>query len=194
MKLSELSNAQLAVIAVARLGGETWAVDTEDIAVELGKFAQKRFCWRKYPEYLDLHVVRVALADAKRVDPPLLTGGIKDGWMLSLDGFQWVTKVEVEDLGEEEGNKRRSVFAVQESERARLRRTTAYSKYYAGGQDNLSVNDLFEFMRINEYFPDKQRRERYNAIQNAVLDDADLSPVWDFLKQRFHAEVREYEE
>jgi hypothetical protein len=194
MKLSELSNAQLAVIAVARLGGETRAVDTEDIAIELGKFAQKRFCWRKYPEYLDLHVVRVALADAKRVEPPLLTGGIKDGWMLSLDGYQWISKVEVEDLGEEEGNKRRSVYAIQESERARLRRTAAFTKYLAGEREKISVNDLFEFMRVNEYFPDKQRRERYNAVQNAVVDDTDLSPIWEFLKKKFHNEVRGNEE
>jgi hypothetical protein len=194
MNLTELSNAQLAVIAVARLGGETRAVDTEDIAIELGKFAHKRFCWRKYPDNLDLHVVRVALADAKRVDPPLLTGGIKDGWMLSLDGLHWIHDTRIDDLGSEEGNKRHSVYAAQESERVRLRRTAAYAKYHTEERDKISANDLYEFLRINEYFPDKQRRERYTAVANAVLTDPDLSGVWEFLKAKFHREVSTYEE
>ena len=46
----KLSNAQIATIGVSRLGGDSRAVDAEDVALEVYKLAANRFGWRKYPE------------------------------------------------------------------------------------------------------------------------------------------------
>jgi len=50
MNLNELSNAQIAAIGVAHLGGDVRAVDTEDVAMVIFKLAPKRFSWKKYPD------------------------------------------------------------------------------------------------------------------------------------------------
>ena len=188
MDLSELNNAQIATIGVAHLGGDTKAIDTEDIAIKVSKITPKRFCWRKYPDRIDLHVVRVALADAKRVTPPLLVGGIKDGWMLSSEGLKWVSSLP-DNLDEDKGAKRDSVSAVLEAERVRLHRTVAFTKFHSGNLLGISLVDFYDFVRINEYFPDRNRRERLAAVENAALGDPELVPLWDYLKSKFSKEV-----
>jgi hypothetical protein len=194
MNLNELSNSQIVAIGVARLGGDVRAVDTEDVAMEIFKLAPKRFSWKKYPDIPDLHTARVALADAQRVDPPLLVGGIKDGWMLSPEGVKWITSLldgegEGIALDDTEKAKRGSVYALKEAEKARLRRTSAFLRFHSNNVDDISLTDFYEFVRINEYFPLRKRRERLAAIENVVLDEPKLEAVWRFLKIKFSQEL-----
>ena len=53
----------------------------------------------------------------------------------------------------------------------------------------ITLNDLYEFVRINEYFPDRKRRERFTVIENATLGDPELQPLWVFLKDKFQKEI-----
>ena len=193
MKLSELTNPQIATLGVARLGGDARAIDTEDVAIEAYKIAPKRFCWRKYPDRIEIATVRFALSDAIKLTPPLLIGNNKDGWMLTLDGLKWVTSLPPELEGEE-GVKQGSVLAIQDAERARLRRTNAFAKFHYNNRKTISLMDLYDFVRINEYFPERKRRERFVAIENAVLADPELKSVWLFLKRRFRKEIAPDEE
>ena len=188
MNLGELSNAQIATLGVARLGGDARAIDTEDIALVVYEIAPKRFSWRKYPDRIDLHTVRVALADALRLTPPLLRGGIKDGWMLSPEGLRWISGLPT-DLGLADGIRRGSVLELQEAERARLHRTTAFTKFHSDNRKNISLTDFCEFVRINEYFPKRKRKERFAAVENAVSGDPKLTPLWRFLKRKFRKEI-----
>jgi hypothetical protein len=193
MKITDLTNSQLVVLALARLGGGARAVDTEDIAIEAYAIAPKQFGWRKYPERIHLETVRIALKDALRIPPPLVQGGSKNGWMLTSDGMEWSMGL----LGQEvaiDRSKRQSVIAAVEAERERLKTTNAYKLYIEQRIDTISIMDLFEFARINEYFPERARRERRQALENVVQGDEELTGLWQVLKDRFNKELRANED
>lgn len=193
MLVSELSNYELATMAVALLGGEMEPVDREDIAVKLNEIAPGRFNWRKYPERIDLVTVVSALRDAKKAgNGELLVGDNVGGWMLSPKGLTWVRSMDlstVEQREHEAEYRRNSVMANQEAERARLRSTVAYELFTAGKAEEISLQDFYRFARVNEYFQTRTRQRRYAVIENAVVGDEILSGLWSLLKERFPEEM-----
>lgn len=85
------TRAEVATLAVYLLGGGTRAVDTEDIAVRCHGLAPEMFSWRKYPEQINLELVRVSLSDAKKPKSgALLAGAGREGWRLTSKGLAWV--------------------------------------------------------------------------------------------------------
>ena len=103
MRIRSLTNIDIVLYALFRLGGAEHKVHTEHIAVECFKLSKERFSWR-LPEYRDLadkELVRVALMDAaKNKYGRLAVGrsGIEsvskelDGWSLTPSGAKWVVK------------------------------------------------------------------------------------------------------
>lgn len=65
----EVSNSDLLLYSLYRLGGAGRYVDVEDVFVEVWKLAPARFSWRKYP-YPQYKVAHVALSDVS--EPGLL--------------------------------------------------------------------------------------------------------------------------
>lgn len=193
MKKTELSNLQIVVIAVARLGGDSQSVHTEDVAIEAASLAPGRFTWRKYPERIDLELVRRSLARVAEKDPPLLVGSVRRGWMLSKHGIRWIEK-NATNLPTLVGYRRGSIANAIDMERVRLRETRAWQKYKAGSLDEINLNDLFEFVRMNEYFSDVKRRERLNIVANAVDGDVKLAKLWQFLTEKFPKETQAKEQ
>jgi len=55
--VKNLANHEIVTIAVFLLGGESHAVDTEDIAVKANEIAPGRFSWRKYPDQINIETV-----------------------------------------------------------------------------------------------------------------------------------------
>lgn len=194
MRISELTNYQLATMAVALLDGEVEPVDPEDIAIKLNEIAPGRFNWRKYPDRIDLVIVVAALRDAKKPrNGELIVGDNVGGWMLSPGGLEWVKNLELsaKELREAEVEHRRdSVVANQEAERARLRSTRAYELFADGRPDEISLQDFYRFARVNEYFQTRTRQRRYTVIENAVAGDAILTELWDLLKREFAEEMK----
>ena len=97
----ELANAEIAVYAIYRLGGNDKKIHTEHIAMECFQLAKERFSWRlpEYMDYPDKQHVREALKDAQYFkDGSLITGrsGVDvagkeaDGWMLTPKGARWI--------------------------------------------------------------------------------------------------------
>lgn len=99
----ELSNVDIVVYAIFRLGGIEKKIHTEDIAMECFKLSKERFSWRlfKYKEYPDKEIARVTLKNLKTKDSKygqLVTGrsGVEasgkeaDGWMLTPNGAKWI--------------------------------------------------------------------------------------------------------
>lgn len=193
MLLSELTNYQLATMAVALLGGDIAPVDREDVAIKLSQIAPGRFSWRKYPERVDLVAVVSALRDAKKPkNKELLVGGNVVGWMLSPRGLNWVKSLDLTTVDERELEaeyRRDSVKANQEAERARLRSTRAYELFTADKAEDISLHDFYRFARVNEYFQARTRQRQYAVIENAVAGDQILSDVWSFLKTEFSEEM-----
>src|SRR5438132_4364855 len=81
------------VLAVSDLGGATRSVDTEDVAIRCRELGPELFAWRKYPEQVNLELVRVCLSNAKKQqNGVLLSGSGRDGWRLTRRGLEWVTQ------------------------------------------------------------------------------------------------------
>ena len=193
MRIDDLSNPELVTIAVALLGGDIEYVDREEVAIEVNEVAPGRFNWRKYPERIDLTTVHFGLQDAaKGRHGALLVGDMKRGWMLSPAGLEWIQTL---DLGAVQDaqlikHRRASIAANQEAECARLRSTKAYRLFVDGKSKTITLQDFYQFARVNEYFQTKSRQRRYAIIDNAVVDDETLSELWGLLKKRFIEEVR----
>ena len=57
---------QIVTLAVYLLGGDQKVIDTEDVAVKAYQLAPGRFSWRKYPDQVNLELVRVYLSAGKK--------------------------------------------------------------------------------------------------------------------------------
>ena len=192
MQRDEFSKPQLVTIAVALLGGDTVYVDREDVAIKVNDIAPGRFNWRRYPERINLAAVGGALGSAKTRRVGLVVGSNKTGWMLSSKGLKWAKTVDLDAIYDELSTKRgkASLSANQELERNRLFNTKAYNLFVAGKSKAITVQDFYEFARVNEYFQIKTRQRRYAIIANAVGDDDTLSKLWDLLQTKFSKEMQ----
>ena len=192
MQKVEFSKPELVTIAVALLGGDTMQVDREDVALKVNDIAPGRFNWRKYPERIDLGVVGGELRNAKKPqNGGLVVGNNTKGWMLSPTGLKWISTVDLGAVDDELPAKHRkaSISANQELERDRLFNIKAYYLFIKGKSKAITVQDFYEFARVNEYFQIKTRQRRYAIIANAVSDDDTLSELWDLLQKKFSKEM-----
>ena len=192
MQKVEFSKPELVTIAVVLLGGDTTHVDREDVAIKVNDIAPGQFNWRKYPERIDLDAVGGQLRNAKKTqNGGLVVGNNTKGWMLSPAGLKWVQTVDLGAVDDELLAKHRkaSISANQELERNRLLNTKAYNLFVEGKSEEITVQDFYEFVRVNEYFQIKTRQRRYVIIANAVSDDETLSKLWDLLQKKFSQEM-----
>lgn len=182
------SNAQIATIAVAQLGGKEQSVDGEDVAIAVNRIAPGRFSWRKYPQYIDLAAVYDALNDAKKQrNGELILGSRKDGWMLSAAGISWIRKQKLVkgDIVQPSRTRRNASSENLAVEQTRMQMTQAYHLFHENRKEEISKEDYFQFAKINEYFKEKAKERRYAVIESAVSTNAELNAVWQFLKQKF---------
>ena len=192
MQKVEFSKPELVTIAVALLGGDTMQVDREDVAIKVNDIAPGRFNWRKYSERIDLGLVGGELRNAKKSqNGGLVVGNNTKGWMLSPAGLKWIKTVDLRAVDNELPVKYRktSISANQELERDRLFNTKAYNLFIKGKSEAITVQDFYEFARVNEYFQIKTRQRRYAVIANAISDDDTLSELWDLLQTKFSKEI-----
>ena len=76
------------------LGGAEQSIDTEDVAIQSNSIAPGRFAWRKYPNQINLEVVRVCLSHAKRPeDGSFIQGSGQSGWQLTTNGLKLARKL-----------------------------------------------------------------------------------------------------
>lgn len=182
----ELTNAQAVTLAIAALGGAAKQIDTEDIAIKAYEICPRKFGWRKYPERIDLIVVRVSLNDAARSIPPLIRGSIRRGYLLTREGMEWASAHLAYTAGTTgEAIRRNSAEAELNRERERLRKSRAYARFVEGRTKDITERDFQEFTRINDYFPTHLRQKRFNTVENAVSGDKALAELWAHLRAAF---------
>ena len=103
----ELSNIDVALFALYKLGGTAKKIHTEDIAWEASQLARERFSWRlpKFRErgFIDKTPVRHALEQAKKKEYGKLVSGQAggdinrpqlEGWRFTAQGVEWINKNE----------------------------------------------------------------------------------------------------
>ena len=104
--LIQLTNMDIALFALYKLGGVSKKIHTEYIAWEAFKLAKERFSWR-LPEFRkrgfpDKTPVRFALEQAKKKEYGMLVfgraggdvGGPLEGWRFTPQGVAWIKKSE----------------------------------------------------------------------------------------------------
>ena len=183
----ELSNVEILTLVIYWLGGAATPVDLEDAAIEAFNLAPKKFSWIKYADQIDLRIVQYAIRDACKPDVNSLKGTSKHGYMLTELGLDWAKKFD-EEKQLSTASRKMSPSDLIDQEKIRLQSTYAYKKFAAGEKDKISVMDFREFTRVNDYFPEHIRKQRYAKIDNAVKDDADLKNIWSFMKKKFAEE------
>lgn len=178
----ELSQTEAVTLAVYLLGGEEHAVDTEDVAVTVHEVAPGRFAWRKYPDQINLELVRVYLSDAKKGHRgALVEGSGRTGWVLTPNGQRWARQAAPRfastDLGRPRADSRAG--SIDETrwrrERARVLSTAAWARWAAGVRQ-IPIRELEEVFRIDAYAVGQLRQNKITRIIALFREDESLEP------------------
>jgi hypothetical protein len=134
MGKSELTNIDIAVYALYRLGGLERRVHTEEVAKGCYDLAPERFSWERYPEYPAREPGRSSLFDARKPkNGALVTGDQVKGWMLTPEGVEWLaaSRARIEGSLGERGPAKRLPTDRRLSE---LLRSSAFEKFMEHGE------------------------------------------------------------
>ena len=175
-----LSNIEYVSLAAYLLSAFEKPVDTEDIAIKAHQMAPERFCWKKYPEQINLSAVSKRLYDARtEKHGSLVEGSDKVGWIVTQRGVTWAMKTSAEmNSSVLITNKRvRSsgmVAGIQSSERKRISSTKAYVLYSAGKVDDINLRDAEHVYRFDDYVDLRTRVIKINKAFDVFSNDPDM--------------------
>jgi hypothetical protein len=166
--------------ALHQLGGGARAVDTEDVAVRSFELAPRLFCWQKYPQHINLELVRVALSDAKKPKNGGLTSGSgRTGWRLTQRGLIWVQQSSLADSRPAAGTTGRgkrtagSVDVVRcNREKARLKGSSAWRAWTEG--QAISQRDAKALFRIDQYTTDEMVEMKSVRLLGMPWNDSEI--------------------
>jgi hypothetical protein len=187
------SQAEVVTLAVYRLGGAQRAIDTEDAAVEAHKLAPGRFSWKKYPDQINLELIRVYLSDAK-IKHDMLLGSGRTGWRLTQKGLKWceqtAASVGVSDSSRTRAQSRSGSIDEQRwrRERARILATAAW-RLWASGQKSIPNADAKEVFRIDSYARGDLLETKLTRLSAMFTDDVELAPFLDHLLKQLNKEA-----
>jgi hypothetical protein len=175
------SNSELVTLAVYLLGGRERFVDTEDVAMKAHELAPGRFSWRKYPEQINLELVRVRLSEAKSAaHGALIRGSTPRGWTLTVKGLKWASRISVDRVmlqadyrsGRTRGG---SVDAQRvDRERARIVGCSAWAKWPHQASE-ITPSDAQEVFRIDSYATDDLLVTKIDRLRKSFIGDVAIS-------------------
>ncbi len=96
---TSLSNIDIVIYAVYKLGGWQKRVHSENIALKCFELAPRKFSWVKFPQYPDILPSLFALEAAKKKKYGKLVIGETErrktfdkigGWVLTVNGVRWI--------------------------------------------------------------------------------------------------------
>lgn len=149
---------EVAALALHLLGGARRAVDTEDIAIKCHQLSPELFAWRKYPDQVNLELVRVSLSDAKKAKNGILVAGSgRDGWRLTPNGVARLSAKHAENDGAVAVGKsdttRRSAGSIDTVRKAReelrIQNSAAWAIWKA--EQRIDVEEARKLLRIDSY-------------------------------------------
>ena len=181
----DLSNIDIALFSLYRLGGAEHSVHTEDIALECFRVAPSRFSWKKYPEYPESEPARSALFDArkekagrlvKRVDRDIREPGrrldSRMEWILTAAGIDYV-KARLEKLDKLVSDGLKEQTARQEAQRFlnELERHPAFRKFISTGNcETVEPHEFTDFLRCTLDSSSGKIRERLETLKTRAYD------------------------
>jgi hypothetical protein len=178
----KLTQGELVTMAVYLLGGDQHAVDTEDVAIKAQELAPGRFSWRKYPEQINLELVRVYLSAAKKPEKGgFLLGSGRTGWSLTQAGLSWARQAAEQFVGKDLTRSRAQSKAgsIDENrwrrERARIQLSHAW-KHWAGRHQRPTAREAAEVFRIDSYAVGPIRERKITRLLAMFDDDGEIAP------------------
>lgn len=183
LKHQPYTNSDIAVMAVYQLGGALRHIHLEDVAMKAAELSPKRFCWKKYPDQINLESVRISLKGELESREKRVLGSIRNGWMLTPEGLSWCMTT-----AEDRANQ--ALMDELHREVDRTKRTAAFSKTIDGRVEEVSTLEVEALLRVNDYFTARDRRERIVALANAAVLDAQLRLVLANLREQGFNELK----
>lgn len=164
------------------LGGDQRAVDTEDVAVKAHELAPGRFSWKKYPDQINLELIRVYLSDAKKEGKgTMLSGSGRTGWRLTQIGLKWAQRAAkgafASDLSRERSKSRAGSVDEQRwrRERSRLMASDAWAMWDSG-ERKIPVAEAEMVFRIDSYAVGSLRETKITRLLSMFSNDPQLAP------------------
>lgn len=175
-----ISKPELVTLALGELGAGERPVDTEDVAVKAHELAPTAFAWRRFPEHINLELVRVALVDASRPKPvPLAQGKGRGGWLLTDQGVTWYAANKDRLLAAlkrptESGAVKVKQPETQHRERERIRvaRTDAWRHWVA--DDPVTSQQASAVFRVDQYTSPHNRLTKVRGMRLLFEGDQEL--------------------
>lgn len=186
-KTESFANHELVTLAVYRLGGESKPIDTEDIAKEANLIAPGRFTWRKYPDQINIELIRVFLSDAqKEKNGRYIVGSGTNGWMLTERGLAFsrerIKQLKILGIAGPRLSAQQKRWLKRERERILL--SSVLEKYRKGAIDQVSPQEAESFFRIDEYVESGARTRAILRFKNSFSGDPEISPLIDALARK----------
>jgi hypothetical protein len=179
----QITNTDLLLYAMYRLGGAGKYVDVEDVFMEMWRLAPARFSWRKYrqPNY---KIMSQAIADlTRREEGSDLLLGAGDTRQLSAQGVRYVeSRIELLQrfaTGEEKAppDRRPSQRVIAE-----LAKQPLVREHLRGEGVDLNRDEMAELLRCAPDSPRSVWRERLETLRAAAAD-GDRPELTEFLDQ-----------
>ena len=176
----ELNNRDVCLFSLAKRGGETGFVPTEDVAITAFELYPQRFGLVKYPHYPDVDSVRVTLTDLRKEKYGVLVQGNKKiGWKLTDAGLAWLHEnaAAVELAIEHKHPKERRIRSgkildgkkIRTLLQKRVYESSAYHKWLS--HEEIILYDFFDVMRVDQYTPEEVYRSHIEELTDAARDD-----------------------
>lgn len=176
----QLTKKDVAVVALAKLGGVSQVIHTEDAAIAAHEIDPAAFGWKKYRERVDLDVARTTLRHEGEAKEPRLEGSIQNGWHLTPRGAAWI-EAHPELLAGEAitiaptsaaTQRRRSETREVGAAINRVRTSSAFQSWVVGKA--FTPREAAEVFRIDEYTPAKDRSRKAAQLQELARGESDL--------------------
>jgi len=171
---------EIVTLAVYLLSGAQRAIDTEDIAATAHQLAPGRFSWKKYPDQINLELIRVYLSDAK-TKGGLVIGSGRTGWRLTQKGLKWAQQaapaIEGVDTSRSRAQLRSGSIEEQRwrRERSRVTSTRAW-QMWKGGDREIPCAAAKEVFRIDSYAKGDLREAKITRLQSLFTEDDEVAP------------------
>ena len=138
------------------------------------EIAPLRFAWKKYPDQVNLELVRVYLSDAKKQSKgKLLAGSGREGWTLTTSGAKWASRLQVRSPRGPtlpKGSSRVSTPTTERTRREaeRLVGTRAWAAWSRGsGVEKGDAKDLF---RVDAYADERTAALKVSRLRATLRE------------------------
>ncbi len=180
MEWKDIPNADLVALAVYLLGGERRKVALEDIAVTAGNLAPGRFSWQKYPDQIDINLVRECLPTATgQENGNLVSGSFEEGWVLTEKGVRLSREHEnrLPNQARLSGRMTEEEMRFYPWQKRRIQAHPTYKKVVSGLSDTVSAEEAKKFFLLDRKSDISTRRQKIGFLMRSFEHDPVIGPV-----------------